>query len=114
MRKKDDAEAVKAELCRAGFPTTVYHASLPVGVSFPSDVQNKAKTEALESWSSDRCRIVVATIAFGMGINKVGGGDRLQRRTTCAWWCTGTCRSPSTTTTRRAGARAATAGRRRA
>lgn len=99
---------MKAVLCRAGFSTTVYHASLPVRLSDGRNGKSKAKTEALENWSSNRCRIVVATIAFGMGINKVRAPPRLHRRTMCVWWCTGTCRSRCTTSTRRAGARAAT------
>lgn len=34
-------------------------------------IQNKEKEEALNSWIQDKSHVIVATIAFGMGINKV-------------------------------------------
>lgn len=54
------AEEVNAELQQAGLPSKVYHAGLKA--------DERAKVQ--ESWMLGRNRIVVATIAFGMGIDK--------------------------------------------
>ena len=61
VRKKDDAESVRDFLLKKGFSVTLYHGSL----------SNNEKEAALADWTKNRCRIIVATIAFGMGINKV-------------------------------------------
>lgn len=60
VRKRDDAANLQRYLTSQGFPTTVYHGSLP----------NKEKEKALKDWISGAINIIVATIAFGMGINK--------------------------------------------
>jgi len=54
------AEEVNFELQQAGLPSKVYHAGLKA--------DERAKVQ--ESWMLGRNRIVVATIAFGMGIDK--------------------------------------------
>jgi ATP-dependent DNA helicase RecQ len=54
------AEEVTHELQEAGLPAKVYHAGLKA--------EERAKVQ--ESWMLGRNRIVVATIAFGMGIDK--------------------------------------------
>lgn len=50
------AEALNKERIRSAF----YHA----------DLKNEKKKEIQESWMNNRILVIVATIAFGMGINK--------------------------------------------
>jgi ATP-dependent DNA helicase RecQ len=53
-------EALTRVLCQAGFQAAAYHAGLGTGV----------RREVLERFLTDRLRVVVATCAFGMGIDK--------------------------------------------
>ena len=55
-RSKEIAEA----LCQAGLSATFYHAGL----------DNEQKDERQHQWQEDKTRIIVATNAFGMGIDK--------------------------------------------
>jgi ATP-dependent DNA helicase RecQ len=57
---KKDVDALSADLNALGFSTLPYHAGLP-------DADRKAHQEA---FIDDRVKIIVATIAFGMGIDK--------------------------------------------
>lgn len=57
---RKSTEDVAEKLRNAGIKAAHYHASV--------DAADKAKTQRL--WQSDRIRVVVATIAFGMGIDK--------------------------------------------
>lgn len=57
---RKSTESVAKKLREAGIKAAHYHASV--------DAADKAKTQRL--WQSDRVRVVVATIAFGMGIDK--------------------------------------------
>jgi ATP-dependent DNA helicase RecQ len=54
------AEAVAALLAEAGFPARAYHAGL----------EAETRTDVQEAWMASDRGIVVATIAFGMGIDK--------------------------------------------
>jgi ATP-dependent DNA helicase RecQ len=54
------AERVAANLAQAGLPAKPYHAGM----------EAEARTETQEWWTASDCGIVVATIAFGMGIDK--------------------------------------------
>ncbi len=54
------AEAVKDALETAGHEVTLYHAGLPTA----------ARREAMEAFLDGSARIVAATVAFGMGIDK--------------------------------------------
>jgi ATP-dependent DNA helicase RecQ len=54
------AERVAADLAHAGYPARAYHAGM----------ESEQRTEVQEWWKSSDCNIVVATIAFGMGIDK--------------------------------------------
>ncbi len=56
MRSRDLAK----ELHEAGFSTTFYHAGL----------EQTVKDQRQQDWQQDRVRIIVATNAFGMGIDK--------------------------------------------
>src|SRR5206468_11665346 len=51
---------VAADLGQAGFPARPYHAGM----------ETEERTEVQEWWMSSDRNIVVATIAFGMGIDK--------------------------------------------
>lgn len=57
---RKSTEDVAKKLRDAGIKAAHYHASV--------DAADKAKTQRL--WQTDRVRVVVATIAFGMGIDK--------------------------------------------
>jgi len=57
---RKDAEQVAAGLADAGIAALCYHASLP-----PEE-----RRYAYEAWSAGAVKVVVATIAFGLGINK--------------------------------------------
>lgn len=54
------AEEVAEALHRLGIPSSAYHAG----------VDAQAKERVLRRWSSGQLQVVVATIAFGMGISK--------------------------------------------
>jgi ATP-dependent DNA helicase RecQ len=54
------AERVAAEVQEAGFEARAYHAGL----------ESDARTQVQEWWMAGDSRVVVATIAFGMGIDK--------------------------------------------
>ena len=55
-----ECEAIYEGLHKAGLSVAVYHAKL----------SNEQRTAAQMQWSNDEVRIVIATVAFGMGINK--------------------------------------------
>ena len=57
---RKDVEATTAFLNRHGIPAQAYHAGL-------ADVE---RAETQEAFRQDRCPVIVATIAFGMGIDK--------------------------------------------
>ncbi|MBE3042346.1 ATP-dependent DNA helicase RecQ [Candidatus Bathyarchaeota archaeon] len=57
---RKSAEDVAEKLRDAGIKAAHYHAS----------IEAAAKTDTQRKWQSDRIRVVVATIAFGMGIDK--------------------------------------------
>ena len=59
-RTRPAAERVAAELAEAGRRTTVYHAGLG----------HRRRSEAHEAFMADEVDVVVATSAFGMGIDK--------------------------------------------
>ncbi|KAI0201682.1 ATP-dependent DNA helicase recQ [Astrocystis sublimbata] len=54
------AEDLAAQIAKAGHSTAAFHAGLPTDV----------KTQTQDAFMAGRIRIVVATIAFGMGIDK--------------------------------------------
>jgi ATP-dependent DNA helicase RecQ len=58
---RDGTEKLAANLVKEGFTAAAYHAGLSAGV----------REERLENFLSGKTRIMVATIAFGMGINKL-------------------------------------------
>ena len=55
-----DTEALAADLCRRGFAALPYHAGL----------ENAQRQETQDKFVHDQVNIIVATIAFGMGIDK--------------------------------------------
>ena len=57
---RKDADTVAYELCEQGIIAEAYH----------SDVDSKRKRRIHQSWMKNRTQVVVATIAFGLGINK--------------------------------------------
>jgi hypothetical protein len=57
---RKDVEAIAAALAKAGVHAVAYHAGLP-------DRQRNANQEA---WTRGRVPVVVATVAFGMGVDK--------------------------------------------
>ena len=68
-------------LCERGLSALPYHAGLDTTV----------RSETQEKFIRDEVPIIVATIAFGMGVDKPDVG----------WWCTTICPSPSKAITRR-------------
>ncbi|HEU4681181.1 MAG TPA: ATP-dependent DNA helicase RecQ [Gemmatimonadales bacterium] len=66
---RGSTEAVARALCRAGHRAAPYHAGLP----------KARRAEALEDFLRDRVDVIVATCAFGMGI------DKPQVRTVIHW-----------------------------
>ncbi len=58
VRKKTDCEEVARRLCSAGIRSEAYHASVP------------DKSEVQQRWMNNETKVVVATTAFGMGIDK--------------------------------------------
>lgn len=59
-RKRQDVEDVAAMLMERGFSATYFHAGLP----------NMEKDMRQQDWQTGKTRIMAATSAFGMGINK--------------------------------------------
>jgi ATP-dependent DNA helicase RecQ len=57
---RKDTEHLAADLCREGFKALPYHAGL----------ENEARRTNQEKFIRDEVQIIVATIAFGMGIDK--------------------------------------------
>jgi bloom syndrome protein len=57
---KKDCESVASDLSQHGLSVDFYHAGL--------DASNRRRVQ--DAWSKDKTKIIVATIAFGMGINK--------------------------------------------
>jgi ATP-dependent DNA helicase Q1 len=57
---RKDADVVADELCQLGVVARPYH----------SDVSKTQKEYVHQSWMRDETQVVVATIAFGLGINK--------------------------------------------
>ena len=60
VRKRKIAEELSAWLCEEGFSASFYHAGLP----------NEERSIRQDEWVSNKVRIMVATNAFGMGIDK--------------------------------------------
>jgi ATP-dependent DNA helicase Q1 len=57
---KKEADQVADSLCSHGLIARSYH----------SDVQESRKNMIHQSWMNNKIQVVVATIAFGLGINK--------------------------------------------
>ncbi len=57
---RDGTEKLAAALAREGYSTAAYHAGLPA----------KVREDNLKAFMTGKTKIMVATIAFGMGINK--------------------------------------------
>lgn len=57
---RNSTEQLAAELCEIGIPAAAYHAGL----------DKNTRDERQEKFLRDEIRVMVATIAFGMGINK--------------------------------------------
>jgi len=60
VRRRDATELISDHLRQAGFTSTAYHARL----------DDNVKDERQKAWQADRVRVMVATNAFGMGIDK--------------------------------------------
>ena len=60
VRTREGAEKLALQLCRNGISAECYHGGLP----------NAERSIRQEGWASGRTRIMVATNAFGMGIDK--------------------------------------------
>ena len=60
VRSRRRAKEIAQELCQAGLSATFYHAGL----------EHEVKDQRQRDWQADRTRIIVATNAFGMGIDK--------------------------------------------
>ncbi len=60
VRLREAAEKVSQYLCEQGIPATYYHGGLP----------HAERNIRQEEWISGKMRIIVATNAFGMGIDK--------------------------------------------
>lgn len=67
--KKDDVNELADKLQRAGIPTCAYHAGLG----------DKVRSQAQHSWTNGSIKAVVATVAFGMGV------DKADVRLVCHW-----------------------------
>ncbi|GLI63211.1 hypothetical protein VaNZ11_006064 [Volvox africanus] len=61
-QKRETCEEVAEKLSREGLPAKAYHGQMNTHV----------KKEVLRQWQADEVPVVVATIAFGMGIDKAG------------------------------------------
>ena len=57
---RNDCEEVARQLCDEGIQAAYYHAAM----------EQQERKEAQERWMSDEVRVICATVAFGMGINK--------------------------------------------
>lgn len=57
---RESTEEVSRALQRAGVAASAYHAGLPIA----------QRTQILADWSQGRSQVVVATVAFGMGIDR--------------------------------------------
>jgi ATP-dependent DNA helicase RecQ len=57
---RKNVEAIAAHLAAAGIPTAAYHAGL----------LDWARDQAQEAWMEGKARVIVATNAFGMGVDK--------------------------------------------
>ncbi|CAE6933433.1 RECQL2 [Symbiodinium sp. CCMP2456] len=55
-----EVDRVCQSLCELGVPSCPYHAGLPAGV----------RRESFTKWMHGECQLIVATVAFGMGIDK--------------------------------------------
>ena len=60
VRSRRHAREIAEQLCQAGLSATFYHAGLT----------HEVKDQRQRDWQNDRVRIIVATNAFGMGIDK--------------------------------------------
>lgn len=60
VRSRKHTKEIATDLSRAGFSATYYHAGLA----------SEEKNERQQLWSSGKIRVMVATNAFGMGIDK--------------------------------------------
>ncbi|MBR1689064.1 MAG: RecQ family ATP-dependent DNA helicase [Prevotella sp.] len=60
VRSRKRSKEAAGELCEAGIKATFYHAGL----------DNDVKDERQRQWQQDEVRVIVATNAFGMGIDK--------------------------------------------
>lgn len=60
VRSRQRTKEIATELIKNGFSADFYHAGL----------SGEEKTRKQNAWKSDECRIIVATNAFGMGIDK--------------------------------------------
>lgn len=58
--RKKDTENIAAELAAQGVSARPYHA----------DLSTKTRSEAQEAWKAGSVQVIVATVAFGMGIDK--------------------------------------------
>lgn len=59
-RSRQHSKEIATMLCKAGFSATFFHAGL----------DNTVKDQRQKAWRTDQIRIMVATNAFGMGIDK--------------------------------------------
>lgn len=57
---RDDTERLARGLCNEGIVSRPYHAGLSPNV----------RKDAFDAWMSGDCQVIVATVAFGMGIDK--------------------------------------------
>ncbi len=60
VRSRDKTKEIATELRKLGFSADYYHAG----------ISSEDKIRKQNEWKSDQCRIIVATNAFGMGIDK--------------------------------------------
>lgn len=60
VRNRKQTQEIATMLQQAGVPAHFFHAGL----------KREAKTERQNEWKQDKCRVMVATNAFGMGIDK--------------------------------------------
>lgn len=60
VRSRRKAQEIADYLVHAGFPATYYHAGL----------EPDEKNTRQQNWIDGHCRVIVATNAFGMGIDK--------------------------------------------
>ena len=60
--RQETAESVATALQKTGLPTRAYHAGLP----------DEVRAEAQDAFLSGTCPVIVATVAFGMGIDLPG------------------------------------------